>query len=145
MECGFLFFCFLFVPRFLRQLSAKVVAAVCRDGLFDGYSCCCGLQMCARNVSCGCRIRLQCFPDACDGYTFPLSWVTCWVNARSLGGSSLAFLSLGKTWDFQLESYVRIKYLVIESVVTSGFGVKTIVLSCSWKCLSIFFQQLSGS
>lgn len=35
--------------------------------------------------------------------------------------------------------------MVIESVVTLGFGVKTIVLSFSWKCLSVFFQQLSDS
>lgn len=62
------------------NLTQRLQAVLCIDSLFIQYSCCCGLQMCARNVSCGWSIRLQSFPDAWDGYTFPLSWVTCWIK-----------------------------------------------------------------
>lgn len=67
-------------PDFSVNLTRRLQRVLCINPLFNQYSCYCGLQMCAGNVSCGWSIRLQRFPDAWDGSTFPLSWVTCWIK-----------------------------------------------------------------
>lgn len=143
---------FFFVPRFLRQCNPKLANSTLYRSCLQWVL----LLLWSANVCKECVLWLKCkitvfsrcmgwlhmsrvlgdmlhkMPDLCS---VPVFHKQCCV----------AYLILGKTWDFQIESYVRTKYLVVENVVTFGFGVKTIVLSFSWKCLSIFFQQLSGS
>lgn len=139
-------------PR-ISLSTQRLQTVPCIDSLFNQSSCCC-VQMYSANVCKECvlwlKYKITVF-SRCMGWLHipPVLGDMLHKMPNSLWGSSLSQAVLcglphpcEDLWDFQVQSYVRIKYSVIESVVTLGFGVKTIVLSFSWKCLSVFFPAI---